>query len=169
MSAAIPEGAIPEGAEGSVMVRIPFPVTAWLPSPVMARLDRAITLSIVLMRMVRSNRTMTGVNQAPSFSPITLLRRDAQRLRGGTAAFQFLGDQEREFQGLFRVQPRVAEGFVTLRQIGLGQMPRTAGALGHVLAGHFDVDTAGPGVLGLMDVEEAVDFAEDFVEIPGLQ
>ena len=45
---------------------------------------------------------------------------------------------------------------------------RAARAFGHVLARHLDMKTAGIGALGLADVEEVLDLAQDRIEGPRL-
>ena len=72
-----------------------------------------------------------GVKTTPRF---------CDQAKSGTAlvaAGQLLRDQERQFQRLFGVQARVAEGFVTITKVCFGQALRAAYAFRYVLAGHF--------------------------------
>ena len=46
-------------------------------------------------------------------------------------------------------------GVVAVAEIGLGDRLGAADAFGDVLAGHLDMDAAGMGAFGPMDVEEA--------------
>ena len=46
-------------------------------------------------------------------------------------------------------------GVVAVGELALGDRLRAADALGHVLAGHLEMDAAGIGALGLVDGEEA--------------
>ena len=59
-------------------------------------------------------------------------------------------------------------GVVAVRQVGLGDGLGAADAFGDVLAGHLDVDAAGMGALGAVDVEERFDLRQDPVEGPRL-
>ena len=115
---------------------------------------------------------MSAASAGRHLQPVGAHRRRATPRRpttgAGAAALQLLGDQERQLQRLFRVQPRVAEGLVALGQVRLGQPVRAADALGDVLAGHLDVHAARPGALGRVDVEEAAHLRQDVVEPAGL-
>ena len=59
-------------------------------------------------------------------------------------------------------------GLVALVQVGLDDLVAAADALGDVVAGELDVDAAGVGAEGAVDLEEARDLVEDVVEAAGL-
>src|SRR5688572_29591016 len=65
---------------------------------------------------------------------------------GGAARLQaqveHLGDQERELERLGGVEPRVAGGVVAVGQVLVADRPHPAGALGDVLARHFEMHPA---------------------------
>ena len=55
---------------------------------------------------------------------------------------------------------------VAILEVGLGHRRQTADALGHVVAGHFDVDAAGIGAHLAMHLEKTFDLLEHPVERP---
>src|SRR4030042_94715 len=69
-------------------------------------------------------------------------------------ALQPLGHDEGQLERLVGVEPRIAMGVVAVRQIGLGDGLGAAHAFGPVLAGPLDMDAAGMGPFGAVDVEE---------------
>src|SRR3954453_17872296 len=87
---------------------------------------------------------------------------------GDPSATQHLRDQEGQLQGLAGVQARVAGGLVPAVEVLVADLHRAAEALGDVLTGELDVDAAGPGAQGPVDVEEAQDLVDDAVEVTGL-
>ena len=95
------------------------------------------------------------------------MRGDGRLAAEGATGFQLFGDEEGELERLLGVEAGVAEGLVSGGEVGFGQAVGAAGAFGDVLAGHLDVDAAGPGALGGVGVEEAADFGEDGVEAAG--
>ena len=66
------------------------------------------------------------------------------------------------------VQTRVTQGLVAVSQCCLVDSVGAAQALGHVVAGHFHVDTAGERTQGLVHLEEAANLVEHVVEAAGL-
>src|ERR1700733_30730 len=88
----------------------------------------------------------------------------------GVLAFllERLGDQEGELDRLGTVESRIAARVVARRQIDLIDRLRTAGALGDVLTGQLEMDAAGIGALGAVDLEEALDLGQHAVELAGL-
>src|SRR3712207_3418370 len=88
--------------------------------------------------------------------------------RSTTSATQHLRDQEGELQRLPGVQPRIAGGLVAAVEVLVADLHGPAEALGDVLTGELDVDAAGPGAQGPVDVEEAEHLVDDPVEVPGL-
>ena len=72
-----------------------------------------------------------------------------------------LGQAEGEVERLARVQPRVAERLVAVRELLLEHVLAAAEALGDVLAGELEVDAAGPDALLPAGGEEALDLAHD--------
>src|SRR5699024_5265019 len=81
---------------------------------------------------------------------------------------EHLRDQEGQLQRLLRVQTRVAGGLVTARQVDIGDGHGAAEALGDVLTGQLDVDATRVGAQRTVDLEEALDLIDDFVEVTGL-
>src|SRR3954447_26116473 len=84
------------------------------------------------------------------------------------SATQHLRDQEGQLQRLAGVQAGVAGGLVPAVEVLVTDLHGAAEALGDVLPGQLDVDTAGPGAQRPVDVEEAQDLVDDPVEVPGL-
>src|SRR5699024_897220 len=60
---------------------------------------------------------------------------------GASASGEHLRDEEREFEGLLMVQPRVHERLVAAGQALLVDLPRAAEHLGDVIAGELHVQT----------------------------
>ena len=56
-------------------------------------------------------------------------------------------------------------GIVAVRQCFLGNLIGTADTLGHLVAGHFKVDTARVAALGLVNFEEAFHLMQDGVDV----
>ena len=81
---------------------------------------------------------------------------------------QHIRQQERQLQTLRRVQPWIAMRVIAIRQRLARNRHRAADALGHVLAGHLDVDAAGMGALRAVDGEEALCLRQNPFEGPGL-
>ena len=77
-------------------------------------------------------------------------------------------DVKREVEALARVQPWVAERRVRVVELSLGEVVAAAEALGDVVAGDLEVHAAGPGALGVVDGEEALDLGDDVGELAGL-
>src|SRR5215831_16980876 len=67
---------------------------------------------------------------------------------------QPLSDQESEFEGLARIESRIAMGVVTRGQILLRDVLRSTQTLGHVLPRKFQMYATGMGALGPMYIEE---------------
>ena len=59
-------------------------------------------------------------------------------------------------------------GVIAIRQAIFGDRPRTTDALGHVLSGHFDMDTPGITAFGFVHLEELLHLAKDLREVAGL-
>lgn len=81
--------------------------------------------------------------------------------------FDVIGDEERQLQSLRRVEARVAVGFVTRAETGIGDGGSASGAFGDFLAGHFEVNAAGMDTFGAAGIEEAADFGKDAREFAG--
>jgi len=77
-------------------------------------------------------------------------------------------DEERQLERLDPVEARVADRLVAVGQVDLEQVLAAADALGDVVTGELDVDSAGPGAERAVHVEEALDLLDDVVEAPGL-
>ncbi len=90
--------------------------------------------------------------------------------QGRTAeiSFEGLGDEKGKFQTLGGVQAGIAISVIAVRQMVFANRLGAAGALGYVLAGHFDVDAAGLTAFGLMDGEKAPDLFQNALERTGL-
>src|SRR5436305_15083784 len=87
--------------------------------------------------------------------------------RSISSSTQHLRDQEGQLQRLTGVQSRVAGGLVPAVEVLVADLHGAAEALGDVLAGQLDVDTARPGAQRPMDVEEAEHLVDDPVEVAG--
>ena len=59
-------------------------------------------------------------------------------------------------------------GVIPVRQDVFGNGLGASGAFGHVLAGEFDMNTAGMGSFGFVDCKEPFDFAQNLFERPRL-
>src|SRR5690606_8110014 len=70
----------------------------------------------------------------------------------------------RQFHRQRRVEGRIAVAVVTVAKSFVGDRNSSARALGHILPGHFDMDTAGVGSFGAVYGEEALHFRKDAVE-----
>src|SRR3712207_3556449 len=90
----------------------------------------------------------------PGVGLVTVSERRSTRA-GEELVTQHLRDQEGELQRLPGVQPRVAGGLVAAVEVLVADLHGPAEALGDVLTGELDVDAAGPGAQGPVDVEEA--------------
>src|SRR5690606_19624556 len=75
----------------------------------------------------------------------------------GESAAEELGDPERQIERLATVEARIAHRLVAQAQVVVDQLLGAAEALGDVVAGQLHVHPAGPGPLGLVGVEEALD------------
>src|SRR5690606_847735 len=91
-----------------------------------------------------------------------------RRSTSGGSATEHLGDEERQLQRLLGVQPRVAGGLVTVRQVHVLNRLRAAEALGDVLAGQLDVQAARVRAQRAVHLEVAEHLVDDPVEVPGL-
>ena len=67
------------------------------------------------------------------------------------------------------VQSRVARARVVLVEVVDRDAGRAADALGHVLAGHLEVNAAERRAAPVVDVEGELDLAQDVVEVARLQ
>src|ERR1700683_2662858 len=79
-----------------------------------------------------------------------------------------LRNQQCQFQSLLMVQPRIHRGTVGPLQVRIGQTPRAPGALGHILAGQFNVHAAQIRPHVCVDAERQVDLLQDVLEAAGL-
>lgn len=111
---------------------------------------------------------LTGLVAAAAWSIGIHLRGLIAPPVAGRSVAQHLGDQERQFQALLSVQPRVAGGLVAPGQIGVGDVLGTAEALGDVLPGDLDMDAARMGAQRPVHFEESLYLVDDAVEVPGL-
>ena len=102
--------------------------------------------------------------------PFTGVARWQRQQMGSRSALvrQLFSDQKSQLQRLLVVEPRVAVRVIAIREIALGHLVRTAGAFGHVLARHLEMDAAGVRAFGLDDVHEVADFRQDALERTGL-
>src|SRR5690242_16165234 len=82
---------------------------------------------------------------------------------------QLLRDEESKLERLAGIEARVAMGMVAIVEIIVGDGHGAAGAFGHVLARHLDMNAAGMGAFGLMHAHEALHLGEDHVERAGLE
>src|SRR5258708_12241456 len=90
------------------------------------------------------------------------------RGRGQPLHLQKIGDHEGHFDRLLRIEARIAKGVIPIVQIGFRNDARPAGALGHVLAGHLEVNPAGIDALGAAGAEEVAHFLSDAFGRPRL-
>src|SRR4051794_22479562 len=94
--------------------------------------------------------------------------------RGGRAAFGGsggtveLGHPERQIEGLPAIEARVARRLVTQRKILFRDLVPAADALGDVVAGELDVDSARVRAQGVVNLEEARHLVEHVVDAAGL-
>src|SRR5690349_7260278 len=80
---------------------------------------------------------------------------------------QHLGDQECQFQGLLRIEARIAGRLVAVLEIQIRDVLRATEAFGDVLAGELDVQAAWMRAQGVMDLEEALHLVDDAIEVAG--
>jgi hypothetical protein len=97
----------------------------------------------------------------------TLSRRLFAAAGAEVAAVQ-VGDAESQVEGLAAVEAGIARGLVAVAQVALGDGLAAADALGHVVAGEFDVNAAGIGAECAVHLEESGYLVQHVVEIPGL-
>src|SRR5690606_33440910 len=88
--------------------------------------------------------------------------------RGGARLGLLAHDRHRDLQRLLVVQARIDGGTIGARQVHIRQFPCATGALGHVLAGQFQVHATQARARRGMDVERLFDLAADVVEAPRL-
>lgn len=79
---------------------------------------------------------------------------------------EHFGKQESKFQGLARIQARIAMRVITVRQALLRNVHRTAGAFGDVLARHLDMDAPTMRPFGPVDGEETTHLCKDSLKRP---
>ena len=72
-----------------------------------------------------------------------------------------LGDQKGEFQSLAGIEPRVAVRQIPFGQRSFAHSLSAADALGHILAGQFEMHAAGVAPFGVVNREGSVQFIED--------
>src|SRR5579885_2170633 len=95
----------------------------------------------------------TAIARVSAGRAFTPLEAGNGRHRHGAPRALFLeqfGEQECEVDRLLGIEPRVANRVIAIVEIGLGDGAGAAGAIGHVLPGHFPVLAAGVRTLGLM-------------------
>src|ERR1700722_15095107 len=90
------------------------------------------------------------------------------RGRSQPLRLQKIGDHEGHFDRLLRIEARIAKGVIPIVQIRLRDDARAAGAFGHVLAGHLEVNSAGVDALGAAGGEEVAHFLGDAFGRPRL-
>src|SRR5580693_3669357 len=88
--------------------------------------------------------------------------------RRETLHFQKIGDHEGHFDRLLRIEARIAKGVIPIMQIRFRNDARPAGALGHVLSGHLEMNSAGVDALGAAGAEEVAHFLGDAFGRPRL-
>src|SRR4051812_6655366 len=81
----------------------------------------------------------------------------SERRSANRSATQHLRDEERQLQGLLRVEPRVARGLIPVGEVLVDDRLGAAEAFGDVLAGELDVQAAGVGLQLAVDLEVAED------------
>src|SRR5688500_9022738 len=81
------------------------------------------------------------------------LERGASGHAHRSAVLAVLRDEERKLQGLLVVEARIDGGSVSPLEVAVRQAARTAGALGYVVAGQLDVDSAEMRAVLRMDLE----------------
>src|SRR5882757_5089076 len=91
-----------------------------------------------------------------------------REVRRRSSATQHFGYQEGQLKRLLGVQPGVAGGLVPAGQVGLLDGLRTTEALGDVLPGELDVQTARVGAQMVVYLEIAEHLVDDPVEMAGL-
>jgi hypothetical protein len=89
-------------------------------------------------------------------------------LKTDHSASDHLGDLKGNLQTLFGVEAGITGGQVVIGKLGINDIAGAAGTLGHILSGHLQMDAAGDGALGPVDLKKAGDLGEDIVEVPGL-
>ncbi len=82
---------------------------------------------------------------------------DCSALRRGSQTVRLLG-----------IEAGIADRMIAIVEILIGDGARAADAFGDVLAGHFQVDSAGMGALRRVDGEERLHLRQDPVERAGL-
>src|SRR3954453_2325972 len=71
--------------------------------------------------------------------------RDRVKRRHGLAGplgLEQIGKQERKIDRLLGIQPRIADSVVAVVEVLIGDLSNAAGALGDILAGHFEMHAA---------------------------
>src|ERR1700722_19544038 len=96
-----------------------------------------------------SRRGIPRASGEPSLGRPYRPRRRREPLR-----LQKITDHEGHFYRLLSVEARIAKGVVAVMQIRFRDDARPAGALGDVLAGHLEMDSAGVDALGARGGEE---------------
>src|SRR3984885_6886941 len=81
---------------------------------------------------------------------------------------QKIGDHEGHLDRLLRIEARIAKGVIPIMQIRFRNDARPAGAFGHVLAGHLEMNSAGVDTLGAAGGEEVAHFLGDAFSRPRL-
>src|SRR5689334_13533896 len=90
-----------------------------------------------------ASESTTALHYAPTLQRVKLYRVDRSLPRRPLHA-DFLSHEERQLQRLARIEPRVAIGVVAVLEAALAhRSDAAAGAFGHVVAGHLDVDATG--------------------------
>src|ERR1700734_887129 len=81
---------------------------------------------------------------------------------------QKIGDHEGHLDRLLRIEARIAKGVIPIMQIRFRNDARPAGAFGHVLSGHLEMNSAGVDTLGAAGGEEVAHFLGDAFGRPRL-
>src|SRR4029077_3924219 len=85
------------------------------------------------------------------------------------AALAALGNEHRELERLLMVEAWIDTRAVGARQISVGESPRAAGALGHVIPGELDVHAAEVRAHVAVDAERQIELTQNVLEAPRLQ
>ena len=81
---------------------------------------------------------------------------------------QHLCNQERQLKRLPGVQTRIHLGFIATRQVDIRDVLGTTQAFSDILTGQLNMNSAGVRAQGTVNLEEALDFINDFVEVTRL-
>src|SRR5258708_33632909 len=114
-----------------------------------------------------SRSISSGPGAGPSPRPLM-----ASRRRGGAPGsqpvqsrrLQPLGDEERQLERLAGVEARVAMRVIAIGERMVVDRFRAARALGHVLAGHLEMDAAAVRALARQDLQKGANLGQNMVE-----